>query len=94
MPMAKTELTDKIHRDLKHHISKNAITEMVRDIFTCMEEKVCQNGSFSVSDFGRFYVIETKEKTGTHPQTHETITIPETKRIRFKAATPLKKRVR
>jgi nucleoid DNA-binding protein len=41
------------------------------------------NELFKVSNFGKYYVITTKEKKGRHPQTRETITVPAKKRVRF-----------
>lgn len=55
------------------------------DAFLCTISDALKDGrEVNIPDFGRFYVQDCPERQGRNPQTGEVITIPATKRIRFK----------
>ncbi len=55
------------------------------DAFLCTISDALKDGKeVNIPDFGRFYVQDCPERQGRNPQTGEVITIPATKRIRFK----------
>jgi DNA-binding protein HU-beta len=55
------------------------------DAFLCTISDALKEGKeVNIPDFGRFYVQDCPERQGRNPQTGEVITIPATKRIRFK----------
>ena len=58
---------------------------MCRTAFLCAVSDILrEDGEVIIPDFGKFYVRERGERVCRNPQTGEVITIPATKRIRFK----------
>jgi DNA-binding protein HU-beta len=64
--------------------SKTYVDRFLKALIKIAKQELRTNGEFIIPGFGRFYVIETKERPGRNPATGETITIPKKKRVKFK----------
>ena len=65
--------------------------EIIIDSFLETIESALQQGdAVDLHGFGKFTVVERKERQGINPQTKEKITIPSSKAVTFKPAKALK----
>lgn len=62
-------------------------------LFEAIASELETGNSVTIYQFGTFNVKESKEREGRNPATGEKLTIPATKRPKFKASTALQKRV-
>jgi DNA-binding protein HU-beta len=63
-------------------------------LFETVGQALVDGQKVNVAGFGAFEVVERAARTGRNPQTGETIAIPATKGIKFKASAPLKAAVK
>lgn len=54
---------------------------------------MANNKKVSISGFGYFQALDTKQRNGRNPSTGEAIVIPASKRVKFSAYTSLKELV-
>jgi nucleoid DNA-binding protein len=86
-----SELIDKISgRVGKDH---GFTQEFMRELVSIIESGLKENGSVSISGFGKFEARWMDERKGTHPKTGEEITIPAQNKIVFKPYKALREHV-
>lgn len=90
--MNKTELIQAIADEAE--LSKHDAAEFV-DAFVSVVTQTLKDGKdVTLVGFGVFHVSERAERQGRNPQTGETLTIPATKKPRFRPGKPLKEAVK
>jgi nucleoid DNA-binding protein len=70
--------------------SQNFTQDFVRELVRVIESGLKENGSVSISGFGKFELRWMKEREGTNPQSGEKITIPAQSKVVFKPFKALK----
>ncbi|HLT77434.1 MAG TPA: HU family DNA-binding protein [Ferrovibrio sp.] len=73
--------------------TKAAAGTAVDAIFDAMAKAMKKEGGFTIVGFGTFKVTRRAARKGRNPQTGETIKIPASKSVRFKASSQLKERL-
>jgi DNA-binding protein HU-beta len=86
--MTKAEFIDKVHGAIDAG-SKKETAGIVQAVFDALGGAI-REGRFSYPGFGTFNVKERPERQGRNPRTGDTITIPASKTVRFKAAPSFK----
>lgn len=90
--MNKSELVQAIADEAE--LSKHDAAEFV-DAFVSVVTQTLKDGKdVTLVGFGVFHVSERAERQGRNPQTGETLTIPATKKPRFRPGKPLKEAVK
>lgn len=74
-------------------LKKKEAKEMVDSLFELISEILERGDKLSINDFGNFVVRNVHARVGRNPMTGLPITIPATKRVSFRPASALKKRV-
>lgn len=69
--------------------NKTAAAEALEDILGIISGELESGGTVQLTGFGTFSVKETKERQGSNPSTHEKITIPAGRKVKFKPGTAL-----
>ena len=87
----KTDLAAKIAETLD--IPKAKAADAVSVLVTLMTDTLIKGEQVRITDFGTFEVRERAARTGRNPQTGETIEIPASKTVGFKASKKLKEAV-
>jgi nucleoid DNA-binding protein len=70
--------------------SKAFVKRFLKNLIKIAKKELKSKEEFKIPDFGRFYVVETKERNGRNPATGEKIIIPKKKRVKFKPYKNLK----
>ena len=78
----------------KANLTRKDAEIAVEAFLDCIAEGLANNEKVVLSGFGTFEVRERVERTGRHPRTGETITIPGQKTPAFKAGKVLKDAVK
>ena len=68
--------------------------KVITAVFDTIKQQLADGGEVSIVGFGVFHVSERAERQGRNPQTGETLTIPSTKKPRFRPGKPLKEAVK
>lgn len=74
----------------KHDLTKKEALAIVDSVFEEIKNCLANEGKVDISGFGKFEVVERKERQGINPSTKEKITIPASKTLKFKASKVLK----
>jgi len=74
----------------KAQLTKTGADEIVREVFEEIASALKKGDEVKIAGFGTFAVKERAARKGLNPATHETIDIPATKVVGFKAAKALK----
>ena len=90
--MNKTELIQAIADEAE--LSKRAAAEFVDAFISVVTQELKDGNDVTLVGFGVFHVSERAERQGRNPQTGETLTIPATKKPRFRPGKPLKEAVK
>lgn len=64
--------------------SQSSTNSFISELVKVIEGGLRETGSLSISGFGKFELRWMKERSGTHPQTGESITIPAQNKVYFK----------
>lgn len=91
MAITKTDLANKLAETMK--ISKKDATQTITTLVNFITEALYEGEQVRISDFGIFEIRERAARTGRNPKTGETIEIPASKAVGFKAAKALKEAV-
>jgi nucleoid DNA-binding protein len=75
-------------------IPKTHAVSLLKRFLAVLAQEIADYGEVFVAGLGTFRVIETSAKPGRNPKTGESLIIPAKKRVRFKAALNLQKRLR
>ena len=70
--------------------TKKEAQEYVNEIFNIVEEALKEGSTVDISGFGKFTIAERAERKGINPATKESIVIPASKSVKFKASKTLK----
>ena len=90
--MNKSELIQAIADEAE--LSKHDAAEFVDAFISVVTQELKDGNDVTLVGFGVFYVSERAERQGRNPQTGETLTIPATKKPRFRPGKPLKEAVK
>nr|DAD94926.1 MAG TPA: DNA binding protein [Siphoviridae sp. ctYgF8] len=90
--MNKTELIQAIADEAE--LSKHDAAEFVDAFISVVTQELKDGNDVTLVGFGVFNVSERAERQGRNPQTGETLTIPATKKPRFRPGKPLKEAVK
>ena len=74
-------------------VSKNEAEAIINEFLALIEEELVKGNEVKISGFGVFTKKERKERIGTSPSSHETITIPANATVTFKPSKLLKEKV-
>jgi len=75
-------------------LSKHDAAEFVDAFISVVTQELKDGNDVTLVGFGVFHVSERAERQGRNPQTGETLTIPATKKPRFRPGKPLKEAVK
>lgn len=75
-------------------ITKKAAEANVRQVLETIIATTVAEGEVKLAGFGSFSVKDVAAKTVRHPATGESLDVPATKKVSFKAAAALKERVK
>jgi DNA-binding protein HU-beta len=89
--MTKAELIANIasHAEL----TKSSAEQTLNALLETIQEALAADGKLSLPGFGSLVVEERKERKGHNPRTGESITIPASKVVKFRAGINLKKQI-
>jgi DNA-binding protein HU-beta len=90
--MTKDELVEKIAGDVA--ISKNEAAAALKAVTSGISDALASGNNVALVGFGTFSVSQRAARTGRNPRTGETIQIPASKGIKFKAGKTLKDAVK
>lgn len=90
--MRKPELVEKLAE--KADITQKDASKYVTIIFNEMASTLENGEDVIISNFGSFTVTERAARQGHNPSTGETIEIPASKGVKFKASSVLKKNIK
>lgn len=91
--MTKKELISKIFEEGLAE-TKNEAGVLVEKFIKIIEDGIINNDPLSIKGFGKFEIIDTKERVGRNPQTGEEVKIPAGKKIKFVAFDDLKNKIK
>lgn len=74
--------------------TKTAGVAVVEEIFKEIKHSLSKQEEVSIPEFGKFKVVETKERMGRHPKTGEEIKIEAGHKVKFLASKTLKELVK
>lgn len=90
--MNKSELIQAIADEAE--LSKHDAEEFINAFISVVTQELKDGNNVTLVGFGVFHVSERAERQGRNPQTGETLTIPATKKPRFRPGKPLKEAVK
>ena len=90
--MNKSELIQAIADEAE--LSKHDAAEFVNAFVSVVTQELKDGNDVTLVGFDVFHVSERAERQGRNPQTGETLTIPATKKPRFRPGKPLKEAVK
>ena len=93
--MTKAELIKKWQSDLQTYCSEDVYTlNQLEALFGClcgvMSSELFEGGEISLSSMGKLSAVHSKARDGRNPKTGNTINIPASKTVAFKASSALK----
>jgi len=91
MSMTKRELAQKLAEE--NDLSKAKSEQIIELIFGEITKGLKEGKEVAIPGFGKFAVANRKQRIGLNPQTKEKITIPASKKVKFRAAKQLKELV-
>jgi len=71
-------------------LSKKGVEGIVDGVFAAVADAIAKDGRFAYPGFGTFTVKARAARTGRNPQTGQSINIPASKSVGFKAAPAFK----
>jgi DNA-binding protein HU-beta len=86
--MTKTELVDKLAKDLE--ISKKKAAAAVDCTLATIKDAVCAGEAVTFIGFGSFKMVERTAREGRNPKTGKALKIPAKKAVRFSAGKAFK----
>ncbi len=86
--MNKSEIVSKVATETG--LSQGALDIAVGKVFQTICDSLSKGEDVAISGFGSFSVKQRKERQGRNPATGQTMTIPASKAVGFKAAKALK----
>jgi DNA-binding protein HU-beta len=87
--MTKAELINKVAGG-GDGMSKKGVEKIVDTVFAAMTQAISKEGRFAYPGFGTFTVKKRAARMGRNPQTGQSIKIPASKSVGFKAAPAFK----
>lgn len=91
--MTKGDLIAKVYAGLDDGLSKTATGRAVNAVLESIAEGLETEGEVRIGGFGTFRVKDRGPRKGRNPQTGETMHIPASRYVAFKAASALKGRM-
>lgn len=83
--MSKKEIVDRIWQTFQETegVSKSALKNIVDGVFDQVQHITNAEGQCRIVGFGSFKKVHREERTASHPQTREKITVPACNSVRF-----------
>ena len=82
--MSKKEIVDRIWQTFQEEgVSKSALKNIVDGVFDQVQHITNEEGQCRIVGFGSFKKVHREERTASHPQTREKITVPACNSVRF-----------
>ena len=78
----------------QHGLTKTLATDVARSLIDAIVSAVVAGETVRISGFGTLEAADTAARTARNPQNGETIEVPASKRVSFKAAAPFKRAVK
>lgn len=75
-------------------VQKNLAAQIVEEVFNTIADTVSSGETVRISKFGAFTKNQLHSRNGRNPKTGESIVIPESYRVGFKASKALKESVK
>jgi len=91
--MTKAELISAVADQCGDGVSKKGVETIVDGVFAAVSDAISDEGRFAYPGFGTFTVKSRAARTGRNPQTGQSIEIPASKSVGFKAAPAFKSRL-
>ena len=88
MPLTKAIIVESVHEQLG--LPKNDCSELVEDLLEIIKSTLASGDDVLVSGFGKFDVMEKKERKGRNPATDEEMTLPARRVVTFKCSGKLR----
>lgn len=88
MAITKADLANKLSETME--ISKKDATQAITMLVDIIIDTLYEGEQVRIADFGTFEIRERAARTGRNPKTGESIEIPASKAVGFKAAKALK----
>lgn len=92
MELKLNELVKLIKKDNEIY-SEKEIKAVLEVAFKTISERLAHGDSIDINGFGKFSVVDVAARNGINPATKERISIPASKKVRFRIAKKLKDRV-
>jgi integration host factor subunit alpha len=89
--LTKIDLVEKICSQLE--FSKKASVEVIESVLSILKSTLESGEDVNISGFGKFKVMQKKDRKGRNPATGETITLKARKIVNFKPSAVLRKSV-
>jgi DNA-binding protein HU-beta len=90
--MTKADLINKVAGS-GDGLSKKGVEKIVDKVFAAMSQAISKEGRFAYPGFGTFTVKKRAARMGRNPQTGQSIKIPASKSVGFKAAPAFKSKL-
>lgn len=74
--------------------SQKEASVVLEEVFGAVEEALVEHGEVPVGNLGKFVVTERSERNGVNPKTGESLVIPATNVVKFKASKHIKEAVK
>ena len=88
--MNKAELIDAVQKSLGKDATKRAAEEAVAAVLDAVVKGIKKDKKVQIIGFGTFEVKKRAKRTGRNPKTGESMEIPASKSVGFKASSTLK----
>lgn len=88
--MSQKEITEQLAKEAKLKSSYQA-NKVLKSLIRIVVEELKSSGKVQISGLGTFKVRQTKARTARNPKTGETIQVPASKKVSFKASSSLKR---
>jgi integration host factor subunit beta len=84
-------LTDRVADE--HNYIKKDVHLLVQTFLDILGNEITEKGRVYLRGFGTFRIVETAPRMVKNPKTGRSVAIPPKRRVRFKAALPLQRRL-
>ena len=90
--MTKADIVNQI--TARTGVQQKHVQAVVQLTFDHIVDALVRNGRIELRDFGVFEVRQARSRSARNPRTGERVTVPERRRIRFRAGRSMERRVR
>lgn len=91
MALTKIDLVERIYDEIG--ITKKECITIVDDLFEIIKEELAKGNPVNISGFGKWSILNKRDRKGRNPQTGEDLMIDARKVVTFKTSNVLRDRV-